>query len=599
MMGLVEKKDSLWFFEDLYTDITYGFKVDKVVVPEIETGFQKLMILENERLGRILVLDGVVQLTEEDEGIYHEWIVHWPMFTPAKPPERVLIIGGGDGGVARHVLMHPSVKEVVMVEIDQQVIDLCRKHMPDVSGSIWDDSRFHLMVQDGAEVIKSHQDYFDLIIIDSTDPIGPARSLFNTDFYQGVYQALAHGGIAIHQTGSLILQPYECPGSWRQMERTFDDIHVLQFGTASYMGGPFSLTAGYKGEEGFGDYAARIRKNYEAAGIQTHWFSPKVSAEVYPEFKHRLEQDKYGEEVVMELAMPSCDIPSVERVSQWSLETCKAIKMIAFGKPMLSNPVLNEGDTLVQYIETSAINYRQYQDRGSANCFTCAHLPVAEAIAYSIKFYQGGQAICWHIPRGSFNEFTRIHQDSVIFMSRPGIPVSQVIPSADQTRHPRLVNASEVLDPQFKLPMQRGLSEACELILDVYDCDYSIISSCEAVAEWASRDFCRATGLVPVGHCDAPDFGHAKKKTAGPSVTQFLQGGSNISHYSINWLLLVVNVVSRNPYSLQSAIRSTMEYFKAERAVGWLIPRGIKPNTGLDEMAKETLMFEILRQDIN
>ncbi|MBE0665355.1 MAG: spermidine synthase, partial [Candidatus Aminicenantes bacterium] len=103
-MGLVKKGKELWFYEQLYTDTTYGFKVSKVIVPETDTGFQKLMILETDRFGRVLVLNGIVQLTEEDEGIYHEWIAHWPIFALNRPARHVLIIGGGDCGVAREVL---------------------------------------------------------------------------------------------------------------------------------------------------------------------------------------------------------------------------------------------------------------------------------------------------------------------------------------------------------------------------------------------------------------------------------------------------------------------------------------------------------------
>ena len=100
-MGLTKKEDGLYFFEELYPDITYGFRVSNVLVPETDTGFQKVMILETNRLGKVLVLDGIVQLTEEDEGIYHEWIAHWPLFNLHKPAQHVLIIGGGDCGVAR------------------------------------------------------------------------------------------------------------------------------------------------------------------------------------------------------------------------------------------------------------------------------------------------------------------------------------------------------------------------------------------------------------------------------------------------------------------------------------------------------------------
>jgi len=243
-MALIKKGNEIWFFEELYRDLSYGFKVSKVVVPEIDTGFQKLMILETDHLGKVLVLDGIVQLTEEDEGIYHEWITHWPLFSVPVPAQHVLIIGGGDGGVAREALKHKYIKTVTMVEIDRVVIDLCRKHMNSISNGIHNDPRLKVIIGDGAEVIRSKKKKFSVIIIDSTDPIGPAKSLFNTSFYRSVYNALVFGGIAIHQTGSLILQPYECPGSWRQMERIFDDVRVVQITNVSYMGGPFSLTAG-------------------------------------------------------------------------------------------------------------------------------------------------------------------------------------------------------------------------------------------------------------------------------------------------------------------------------------------------------------------
>ncbi len=288
-MGLTKKKNELWFYEDLYTDINYGFKVSKVLVPETDTGYQKMMILETERLGRVLVLDNIVQLTEEDEGIYHEWIVHWPMFSLLKPAKNVLIIGGGDGGVAREVLKHKSVKSVTMVEIDRMVIDKCKEFMPSVSEDIWDDKRLRLVIGDGAQAIKSMKGKCDIVIIDSPDPIGPAKSLFSTDFYQSVYDALADGGIAIHQTGSLILQPSECPGSWRQSERTFDDVRVIQFSNVSYIGGPFSLTAGSKSRKVFPKAGQNARKAYKTSGIKCSWYSPDISAVVYPEFQSRLE----------------------------------------------------------------------------------------------------------------------------------------------------------------------------------------------------------------------------------------------------------------------------------------------------------------------
>ena len=584
-MGLVKKGKDLWFFEDLYTDTTYGFKVAKVIVPETDTGFQKLMILETARFGRVLVLDGIVQLTEEDEGIYHEWIAHWPIFSLNKPAKHVLIIGGGDCGVAREVLRHRSVEKVTMVEIDRMVCDLCRKHMPSVSEGVYQDPRFKLIIGDGAEVIRQMKGKCDVIVIDSTDPIGPAKSLFNTDFYQSVYDALVDGGITIHQTGALILQPFEAPGSWRQIERTFDDVRVVQFANVSYMGGPFSLTAGSKGRGVFKNAERNAQKAYKKAGFKTSWYSPQISAVPYPEFQKRLETDKYGEEIIMDIELPPNSSPGAKQVERWANQTCAAIKMKTFGEPIAANPKLGEGDTLVQYVETSAINYRRYGRVAALNCFTCAALPVDDAIRTSVDFFKAGKALCWHLPRGSFADIKKIRKNTRIFeYSLAAAKISQIL-------QPRLIESTEAFAADFPFFHEKGTDEF-ELVMDLYDCDYAKISSPAAVARWAGSEFPKITGLKTIGKADAPDFGHAKKKTAGPSVVQLLQGGSNISHYSINWLMIVINVVVRQEFSLEKAIRKTMGYFKGKYAVCWLLPRG-SAGLPLKKIADSTYVFAV------
>ena len=593
-MGLVKKGRKLWFFEELYSDVTYGFEVSDVIVPETDTGFQKLMILQSDRFGRVLVLDGIVQLTEEDEGIYHEWIAHWPLFALPKPAEHVLIIGGGDGGVAREVLRHPSIKKVTMAEIDKVVVDLCREHMPSISEGVFDDPRFDLIIGDGAEVIRSMRGKCDAVMIDSTDPIGPAKSLFNTSFYESVYGALKEGGITIHQTGALILQPFEAPGSWRQIERTFDDVRVVQFANVSYMGGPFSLTAGSRGKQVFKNAQRNSKKNFKRAGIKTNWYSPEISADPYPEFQKRLEQDKYGEEVVVDLDLPGRKRPTYNQVGRWSRETCKAIRMKAFGEPIVSNPTLGDGDTLVQYIETSAVNFRRYGSTACANCFTCAALPVDEAVRFSLDYFQAESAVCWHLPRGSFGDIREIRKNTRIYKAAAGSSPGGVS-VLSKVHRPRLVESASVLARDFTLPSERGLSSASELIMDIYDCDYARISSCRAVADWAGTEFPRVSGLVPVGRPDAPDFGHAKKKTAGPSVAQLLAGGSNISHYSMNWLMIVVNIVSRDGFPAGRVIESAMRYFRGRSAVCWILPRGPKTQN-VAEIADETLIFSVERK---
>jgi spermidine synthase len=588
-MGLAKSGRELWFFEELYSDVTYGFKVKRVIVPETPTGFQRLMILESERLGRVLVLDGIVQLTEEDEGIYHEWIGLWPLFARRTPAENVLIIGGGDGGVAREVLRHPGVKRVTMAEIDKVVVDACREHLPSISEGVWDDPRFELIIADGAEVIRRMKGQCDVVIIDSTDPIGPAQSLFNTSFYESVYAALREDGIAIHQTGALLLQPFEAPGSWRQMERIFDDVRVVQFTNVSYQGGPFSLTAGSRGRRVFKAAERNAKRNFKAAGIKTSWYSPEISAVPYPEFQRRLETDKYGEEVVMDLALGPRAKPSLRRVAKWSRELCRAIEMKPFGEPMVSDPKMGEGATLVQYIETSAINFRRFGATAAANCFTCARLPVEAAVGFTAGFFEAEKAVCWHLPRGAFADVKALRRETRIY--EPVLPGGG--PGAGPVLKPRLAEASEVFKPSFKLPVETDFSEAYELILDIYDCDFDKISSCEAVSAWA-RESARLAGLKMIGRPEAPDFGHAKKKTAGPSVTQLLRDGSNISHYSMNWLMIVVNLVARTPIPLRKVITQAMDFFQGKKAYAWILPRAAAGRS-LKDIAENTVLFEVRR----
>ncbi|MBN2345453.1 MAG: polyamine aminopropyltransferase [Candidatus Aminicenantes bacterium] len=583
-MGLVKKGKDLWFYEDLYSDTTYGFKVSRVSVPETDTGFQKLMILETDRFGRVLVLDGIVQLTEEDEGIYHEWIAHWPLFALERPARHVLIVGGGDCGVAREVLRHRSIERVTMVEIDRQVCDLCREHMPAVCEGVYEDPRFRLVIGDGAEVIRRMKGACDVVVIDSTDPIGPAKSLFSTDFYQGVYDALVDGGIAIHQTGALILQPFEAPGSWRQIERCFDDVRVVQFANVSYMGGPFSLTAGSKGRAVFRNAERNARRAYPRAGFQTDWYSPRIPALPYPEFQKRLETDKYGEEIVMDVPLAG-GFPGARKVGKWALQTCDAIHMKSFGEPIVASPRLGEGETLVQYVETSAISYRRYGRMAALNCFTCAALPMEAAIRFSLAYFKAPRAFCWYLPRGSFADIKTIRKHTKIFECGPGME------GLSKAYRPRLVDSAEVFAPGLPF-FHSGIAPQFELVMDIYGCAYERISSPAAVAHWAGGEFPRISGLPTVGKVDAPDFGHAKKKTAGPSVVQLFDGGSNISHYSANWLMIVLNIVAKRDFGLEKAIRQTMDYFKGKYAVCWLLPRGGSAHA-LKKIANNTFIFTV------
>ena len=171
-----------WVSETLHDGYQQRFEVSKVLFSE-KTEFQDMVIFENPKFGRVLVLDGVIQTTEKDEFIYHEMMVHTPLLANGAA-KRVLIIGGGDGGCLREALRHPGVEKVTMVEIDPTVVDLSREYLPMHSDGAFDDPRTDLVIADGLKYVAESAEKFDVIIVDSTDPIGPGEVLFTDAFYR-------------------------------------------------------------------------------------------------------------------------------------------------------------------------------------------------------------------------------------------------------------------------------------------------------------------------------------------------------------------------------------------------------------------------------
>ncbi len=194
-------KMDLWFEEK--QEIGFGTSL-RVRIEEtlcsVRSEYQRIAVLQTARLGRMLVIDGIIMLTEFDEHSYHEMIVHVPLVRHPKP-EKVLIIGGGDGGCVREVLKHPSVREVHLCEIDAKVVEVCREYLPSVASKL-DDPRVSVHFSDGAEFVKGHPETFDVILVDSTDPFGPGEVLFKEPFYRSVYFSLKDDGIVSSQCES-------------------------------------------------------------------------------------------------------------------------------------------------------------------------------------------------------------------------------------------------------------------------------------------------------------------------------------------------------------------------------------------------------------
>lgn len=207
------------FYREL-VDEKYGIciKVKDVLFTE-QSKFQKVDVLDSDSHGRILTLDGLMMTTERDEFYYHEMITHIPM-NSHKNPETVLVIGGGDGGTVRELLKHKTVKKIVMCEIDGMVVDACKKYLPTISCGL-DDPKVEVIIDDAIEYIKDKKDMFDVILIDSTDPMGPGEGLFTEEFYTNVKNALKDGGIMSAQSESPFANQKEIKMMYALLRKVF------------------------------------------------------------------------------------------------------------------------------------------------------------------------------------------------------------------------------------------------------------------------------------------------------------------------------------------------------------------------------------------
>jgi spermidine synthase len=262
-----------WFEETLHDDLRQRLRVSKVLYRE-KTEHQDLIIFENPSLGRVLALDGVVQTTEADEHIYHEMLSHVPIIAHGSAGA-VLIIGGGDGGMLREVLKHGDIA-ATMVEIDPGVIALCREHLPSLSRGAFDDPRAKLVIADGAQFVAETEQRFDVIIIDSTDPIGPGEVLFGADFYAGCRRCLNRGGVLVTQNGVPFVQPDELRDSYRRLSALFADVAFYLASVPTYNGG--SMAFGWASDEPGRRNATleTITTRYRAAGIETRYYNPEI-----------------------------------------------------------------------------------------------------------------------------------------------------------------------------------------------------------------------------------------------------------------------------------------------------------------------------------
>ena len=229
-----------WFTETLWPDWAQQIKVKEVLYRD-QTEHQDLIVFESERWGRILALDGVVQTTTADEFVYHEMLVHTPILAHGDAQD-VLIVGGGDGGCLREVVKHPGVVRVIQVEIDQGVIDFCRRFLPSLSDGAFENEKANVVIADGAVYASTTDERFDVVIVDSTDPQGPGAALFTETFYRDCRRMLKAGGIMVSQCGNPAMRPDELEFTQaRQRAAGFTDVSYFFAAVPTYVGGSMAL----------------------------------------------------------------------------------------------------------------------------------------------------------------------------------------------------------------------------------------------------------------------------------------------------------------------------------------------------------------------
>ena len=264
-----------WFAETLHSHIAQHLVMDRVLYRD-RTDHQDLVIFENGTYGRVLALDGVVQTTTADEFVYHEMIAHVPLLALGDA-KQVLIIGGGDGGTLRRVLMHP-VERAVMVELDRTVVDLSRAHLSDICGTAFEDPRTELVIADGCRFVKETEDSFDAIIVDSTDPFGPGAVLFTDEFFTDCKARLRPGGVFVNQGGVPWVQGQELAEFFPRLTALYADATAYLAPVPVYIGGHMAFgwatdDTGLRRLPG-----PELERRFAALGLETRYYTPALHA---------------------------------------------------------------------------------------------------------------------------------------------------------------------------------------------------------------------------------------------------------------------------------------------------------------------------------
>lgn len=267
----------LWYTENQTDNFGITARITETLVRE-KTKFQDLAIIDTVEFGRMLVLDGMVMTTIKDEFVYHEMVAH-PALVTHPNPKNVLVVGGGDGGVIREVLKHPQVEKAVLVEIDGKVIEYSKKYLPEIAGEL-DNPRVEVIVNDGYMHIHDHKNTYDVIMVDSTEPVGPAVQLFEKGFYQGIYDALHEDGIFVAQTDNPWFKADLIRQVNKDLKEIFPLVRVYQANIPTYPSGLWTFTIGSK------KYDPLEVNEADIPTFETKYYTPQLhkAAFVLPRF---------------------------------------------------------------------------------------------------------------------------------------------------------------------------------------------------------------------------------------------------------------------------------------------------------------------------
>ena len=269
--------DKRWIPETLFDELGFRmtYAVERVLY-EMQTEHQHLVLFEHSFFGKVLMLDGATQVTSKDEFVYHEMMTHVPILAHGNARE-VLIVGGGDCGIAEEVLKHKTVRRVTQVEIDASVVAFSKEHFPEFTRPVLSERRFDLVIDDGMNYVAKTDRRFDVIIVDSTDPLGPGKVLFSERFYRACRRCMNDGGVMVTQNGVPILQSDELVTGIRKFRRLFADGACYVAAIPTYVGGHMAMGWASDNPKLRGLTVATVAGRYRRAGsFPTKYWTPEV-----------------------------------------------------------------------------------------------------------------------------------------------------------------------------------------------------------------------------------------------------------------------------------------------------------------------------------